>query len=273
MQIWPLLLYCLILFQSSRVREYVQIPHHGILGPSLPIQIPPPLYLALKPGQPPYQPLPSLVFQSFSDRSGLRICIFNKFPGDAAAAGPLSWLWVALLYTQLSWRKRCQGLQGYLRRAETRTVFKCDAWEPSVMGTCTHSVQWYLTTSSEPALWLPEQKPFYMLLKDIMSGADVGYPSSELCHVFPQPLFSTFSWWAVASQLAAWNDALPLWKSEILRAHWKAAACLGPSGLRDINHWVKGLWELPHDGSKCCHSQFLFLCMACLVELMTKPLK
>lgn len=69
MQIWPLLLYCLILFQSSRVREYVQIPQHAILGPSLPIQIPPPLYLASKPGQPPYQPLPSLVFQSFSDHT------------------------------------------------------------------------------------------------------------------------------------------------------------------------------------------------------------
>lgn len=30
---------------------------------------------------------------------------------------------------------------------------------------------------------------------------------------------------------------------------------LGPSGLRHINHWVKGLLELPFSGGKQCHCQ------------------
>lgn len=67
--------------------------------------------------------------------SGLRTHAVNQGPGVAAAAAPRSWLGVALLYIRLPWRERCQGdLQGYPRRTKTRTVFKCDAWGPSVMG-------------------------------------------------------------------------------------------------------------------------------------------
>lgn len=94
-------------------------------------------------------------------------------------------LTLSSIIIQLPWREGHQGdLQEDLRRTETRTIFKCDAWVPSVLGKRYWFCSMVLSHLLRLALWLLEQKRPSVLLKDSVSRADVGYLRLEPFLVF-----------------------------------------------------------------------------------------
>lgn len=114
-------------------------------------------------------------------------------------------------------------------------------------GNCTHSVQWYLTSSAEPALWLPEQTLSYMQLQDIKCGADVDDPCLQLCCVSSAALLLH------VLMGGSWFPARCLkWSFAFVEVGHPAGTLKGAwiHVTWGVNYGLKGLWELPRDGSK-----------------------
>lgn len=104
----------------------------------------------------------------------------------------------------------------------------------------THPVQWRLSTSSEPALRLPEQELACVLLKGIPSRADIGCFYLKPCRVFLQ----TYS---PGRQLLYCHL---LEKKFCLYGSWKHCGHTG----RQQHAWVHLTWGISTTGWRACWS-------------------